>query len=149
MNENEKIIQFPGTKRIRFDLFIVHPTLSADAISADLGLEAHFSHSAHEPRLTPTGEQLSGRHAETRWRHCRSQLLPDQHFASYLLQFLDSLDPRASYFADVVAAGGQASIIISFLGDGHYGDCLERPVLAKLIALNLDLEIESYSTKQQ
>lgn len=149
MDDNSTVIQFPGTQRIGFDLFISHPILSADAISACLGLEPDFWHSVNEPRQKLTGQRLSGRHTDTRWRYARRQILPSQHFTSYFVQFVDSLAPHSSYFAELAATGGSATIIISFLGDGHYGDSLERGILAKLVALNLDLGIESYSTRQR
>lgn len=148
MNDKSTVVQFPGTKRIEFDLFIVHPALQADSISLKLDLEPQFSHSIGELRRTPQGTRLSGKYKDTRWRYSRQHRLSSQHFLPLLENFIDSLSRHGKFFEELRATGGSAMVTVKFLGDGHYGDSISREVLAKLVTLNLDLGVESYSDRQ-
>ena len=139
-----------GTSR-RFDLalFIIHPTLNSTEITAEMGLQPHFVHSIGEQRTTPTGTLLPGEHKDTRWRHCIRHEVQDQWFVPILENFVDSMTRHSAFFERVKSRGGSTWLMVSFLGDGHFGDALPTATLAKIADLQLDLGIEVFSTPQQ
>jgi hypothetical protein len=136
-------------RRFDVELFIVHPTIDPTAISNALGLEACFSHRAGDPRTTPTGAPLRGKHPDTRWRHSMRCIATDQWFAAHVTQFVDRLEPHKAYFANLKSTGGTACVIIQFLGDGYLGDDIPTTTLAKLVALDLSLAIECFIVRQR
>jgi hypothetical protein len=57
---------------------------------------------------------------------------------------IDRLEPHKAFFADLKSTGGTASIVIQFLGDGYFGDEIPSATLAKLVDLELALQIECF-----
>ena len=135
-------------RRVDVELFIVHPTISPDQISAALGLEGHFAHCVGDPRRTPKGALLEGRYKDTRWRHSIRYDLMDQWFAEKIAAFVDSLVPHKQFLHSVRATGGTAEIIIQFLGDGYFGDSVALDTLAKMTDLQLSFGIECFNLPQ-
>ena len=135
-------------RRVDVELFIVHPTISPDQISAALGLEGHFVHCVGDPRMTPKGTLLEGRYQDTRWRHSIRYDLMDQWFAEKIAAFVDSLVPHKRFLHSVRATGGTAEIIIQFLGDGYFGDSVPLDTLAKMTELQLSFGIECFNLPQ-
>lgn len=131
-------------RRIHVELFIVHPTLDPVDISRALGLEAQNSHRVADQRKTPTGRLLSGVYTDTRWRHCIERMVTDPVFAAEVVGFVERLEARKEFLADVRATGGSASLIIQFLGGAYFSDALAPATLAKLAELGLGLGIECY-----
>jgi hypothetical protein len=135
-------------KRFHIELFIVHPTLDPTEISTALGLEAHFAQRVGDPRKTPQGRPLAGNYKETRWRHCIERSTKDQWFAAEVTSLLDRLEPHKAFFAYLRQTGGQASLIVQFLGDGYLSDEIPHVALVKLVELGLGLGIESFVDPQ-
>jgi Domain of unknown function (DUF4279) len=136
-------------RQFHVELFIVHPTLDPADISATLGLDAHRAHRVGDPRKTPKGTPLSGNYPDTRWRHCIECSVTEQWFAAEVIRLIDRLEPHKAFFANLKSTGGEASIIIQFLGDGYFGDKIPTVTLAKLVDLELALAIEVFSEPQR
>jgi hypothetical protein len=134
-------------KRFDVELFIVHPALTPQEISALLGLDARFAHCVGTQRRNPKGDLLSGVYPDTRWRHSRRYESPDQWFVDKVEELTDYLTPYRLALAKMKSAGGKCQIIIQFL-DGYFGDTLPKSLLQKLADLDLDLGIESYGMAQ-
>jgi hypothetical protein len=130
------------------ELLVVHPTLDPAGIGAALGLQARFEHHVGKARRTPKGTPLPGTHRETRWLHSTRHAVEDQWFAAPLVDLVSRLEARKSFLVELRSTGGRASVIIRFLGDGHFGDRIPAASLAKLSDLGLDLEIECFSVPQ-
>ncbi len=147
MSTSEQVSQ--GTSR-RFDLalFIVHPTLSSAEITAEVGLQPRYIHSIGEQRTTRAGTQLPGKYKDTRWRHRIRHEVDGQWFVQALDEFVDHLSRFGQFFERVKSTGGSACLIVSFLGDGHFGDTLPSSTLARIAGLHLDLGVEVFSTPQ-
>jgi len=135
-------------RRFHVELFIVHPEWEPAAISSALGLEAHFFHRVGDPRETPKGTRLKGTYPDTRWRHCIERSVRDQWFAAEVTRFVERLQPHKAFLAKLRATGGRACVIIQFLGDGYFGDSIPTATLAKLVDLELDLDIECFTVPQ-
>jgi len=135
-------------KRFHVELFIVHPTLDPTEISTALGLEAHFAHRVGDPRKTSKGQPLAGNYKDTRWRHCMECSTKDQWFAAEVTSLLDRLEPHKAFFANLRQTGGEASLIVQFLGDGYLSDEIPHAALVKLVALGLGLGIECFVDPQ-
>jgi len=135
-------------KRFHVELFIVHPTLDPAEISTALGLEAHFAQRVGDPRKTPNGEPLAGNYRDTRWRHCVERSTTGQWFAAEVTSLLDRLEPHKAFFANLRQTGGEASLIVQFLGDGYLSDEIPHAALVKLVALGLGLGIECFVDPQ-
>jgi hypothetical protein len=138
----------PG-RRFDVELLVIHPTMTPEEISVGLGLAAHFSHCVGVQRQTPTGTPLPGNYHDTRWRHSTRHAATDQWFAEPLAEFVASLVPRKGFFHHVRASGGEACVILQFLGDGYYGDNITPETLAQLAELHVDLGLEVYGTTQR
>jgi len=134
-----------ASRRFDIDLFIVHPTLRPNEISKALGLVAHTSHAVGEPRKTPKGKRLPGTYTDTRWRHQRRHTVEEQWFADELAGFVENLRPRGEALAMLRASGGMTTLIVHFLGEGHFGDEIGYDTLATIVELGLSLEIECFA----
>jgi hypothetical protein len=130
-------------RRFDVELFIIHPIMSPAEITATLGLEAHFSHHAGDPRKTPSGSLLAGTYKNTRWRHCVSYESQDQWFADKITALVDTLVPHRPFFHHIREAGGNAEIIIQFFGN-YAGDSLPLATIIKMAELQLDFGIEVF-----
>src|SRR5687767_1516960 len=109
-------------RRFDVELFVVHPTMDPADISARLGLEPTIAHPVDGKRRTPKGTVLTGRYRDTRWRHSIRHETRGQHFAGELAALLDRLSPHKTFLAELRATGGQAMLIVQFLGDdGYFG----------------------------
>jgi hypothetical protein len=70
-------------------------------------------------------------------------------FAGEVAALLDRLSPHKTFLAELRATGGQAMLIVQFLGDdGYFGDVLPLATLAKLTELQLDMGIEAFTVRQ-
>jgi len=138
-----------SSQRVSVELFIVHPTMSATEISAALGIEAHITHRVGDPRKVPKGTPLGGHYRDTRWRHSIRHELRGQHFADKITALVNSLTPHKAFLNSVRATGGDAQIIVQFLGDdGYLGDTVPMQTLATMSELQLDFGIECFTVPQ-
>jgi hypothetical protein len=136
-------------QRFGVALFIVHPTRNPTDITAALGLEPTIVHPVGGECRTPKGTVLPGRYSDTQWRHSIRHETRRQHFAGEVAVLLDRLSPHKAFLTKLRATGGQAMLIIAFLGDdGHFGDVLPSATLAKLTDLQWELGVEVYTVPQ-
>jgi hypothetical protein len=135
-------------KRFDVELFIVHPTIDPLELTRTLGLEANFVHRVGDQRKTPKGTLLPGAYCDTRWRHCRRYETHGQWFADEVAKLIDDLEPHKTFLRNLRATGGSACIVIQLLGDGYFGEVIDRSVLAKLVDLELDIGVESFIVPQ-
>lgn len=136
-------------QRFGVAVWIVHPTMDPAEITAALGLEPTIVHPVGGERRTPKGTVLPGRYRDTRWRHSIRHETRGQHFAGEVAALLDRLSPHKAFLAELRATGGEAMLIVAFLGDdGHFGDVLPLTTLAKLTDLQLELGVEVYTVPQ-
>lgn len=136
---------FEGSAR-RFDveLFIKHPTMAPADITTALGLEPRFVHRVGDRRWTPDGRRLRDQ-PDTRWRHSTRHEVKHHRFADRVTAFVDLLKPHKAFLAEVRSTGGEASVVVQFLGDGYYGDDIPLRTLENMIDLRLNLSIECFS----
>jgi hypothetical protein len=127
-----------GTPR-RFDveLFIVHPTLKSPEITTALGLEPKNVHTVGD-----------GGRKDTRWRFSTRYEVEDQWFAVRVTELVDRLALHEEFFHKLRSTGGDASIIVQFLGDGYFGDEIPRSTLEKMLKLELAFAIECFQVRQ-
>jgi molybdopterin synthase catalytic subunit len=135
-------------RRFSVTLLIVHPTIDPAEINAALGLETHFAHRVGQPRMTPKGTLLPGNYRDTRWSHIARHEATDPRFGDKVVALVDRLKPHKTFLGNLRATGGRTTIIVRFLGDGHYGDNIDRDTLAKLSELQLELSIECFAVPQ-
>jgi hypothetical protein len=131
-------------RRFGLDLTVGHPSMDPAMISAALGLDAHFSHRAGDPRSTPKGRRLPGVYRHTAWRHCVRWEVGDQYFAKELSEFVTSLQPHAAFLRQLKDTGGEANVILKFLGDGYFGDVVPVDILQNMAELKLEFGIECF-----
>jgi hypothetical protein len=134
----------------RFDvqLFITHPTLDPARITAALALQPMSQQMGGARRSTPDGTILPGAYPDTRWRHTIRHKVGSQWFAERIDSLVDRLMPHKDFLTGLRSTGGEAQVIIAFLGDGHFGDTVRRETLAKLVELELDLGVECFAVPQ-
>jgi len=135
-------------RRFVLALFIVHPSVDPDDITAALGLQPTIVHRFGAPRKTPVGRRLSGQYPDTRWRHSITYHTENQRFSEQLSAFLDKLRRNKSYFSYIHSTGGSIQVILQFLGDGYYGDVLSQKILAKMAELGVGFGIECFGVPQ-
>ncbi|HEX6001105.1 MAG TPA: DUF4279 domain-containing protein [Hyphomicrobiaceae bacterium] len=134
-------------RRLDVELLIIHLTLSPAEISDAHDLTAQIAHCVGDPRRTPKGTALPGCYPDTRWRHGARYEAGEQHFADKIAELVARLEPRKAFLAHLAATGGTATVIVQFL-DGYFGDSIPLTTLAKLVELQLELDIESYNVPQ-
>jgi hypothetical protein len=137
------------SKRFDVELLIVHPTLDPVEIGTALGLGAKFAHRVGDQRKTPKGTALSGRYQDTRWRYSRCHETSDQWFAGKIAELIDCIEPNKAFLKELRSTGGKACLILQLLGDGYFGDKIPQSMLARLIDLELDFGIESFTVPQR
>lgn len=136
-------------QRFAVQLFIRHPTMHPAEITAALGMDPLIQHVVGEPRRTSTGTHLPGIYQRTGWRYSNRYEVKDQWFAEELTELVDRLVPHKDFLHGLRSTGGQAMIVVQFLGDdGHFGDEIPSETLAKLVDLKLDLGLEVYMVPQ-
>ena len=69
-------------------------------------------------------------------------------FADKVALLVDRLMPHKDFLCHSRATGGQASIVVQFLGDGYLADQVPLDVLRRLVDLQLGLGIECFSVPQ-
>lgn len=135
-------------RRFNVDVLISHPVMAPNEITSRLGIEPQFFHCAGEQVVTPNGTPVGGVYYDTRWRHCLCFESYDQWFLFGIEEMIEILAPHASFFAYLRETGGTASVSLSFLGDGYFGDNLPWQVLVRLAELQLDLGIQNFDVPQ-
>jgi hypothetical protein len=134
--------------RFGLDLFIFHPTLTPDEITAGCRMQPRVAREVGQPAVTPKGTPLNRVHADTRWRHCRYFATRGQHFVRALAEFAEELSGRREFLHDLRSTGGETSVIVKFLGDTYFGDRIPLPTLSMLVELGLDLGLEVFMVPQ-
>jgi hypothetical protein len=118
-------------------------------ITAALGMDPLIQHVVGEPRRTPKGTHLPGTHPRTGWRYSNRYEVKDQWFSEELTELVDRLVPHKDFLHHLRSTGGEAMIIVQFLGDdGYFGDNIPLETLANLADLKLELGIECYMVPQ-
>jgi hypothetical protein len=135
-------------RRVDIELFIRHPTMKPAEITAALGIEPLIVHGVGEPRRAPNGKLLGGTYPITAWRHSTRYKLTEQWFADKVTLLVDLLLPHKSFLTSLRATGGEAEIIVQFLGDGYLGDNVPVATLAKMADLQLEFGIECFVVPQ-
>jgi hypothetical protein len=135
-------------RRFEVQLFIVHPTLDPDEITAALGLEPKNVHKTGEYQVFASGVRSKLANRDARWRYSVRYEVEDQWFAAKVTDLVDRLMPHGEFFRKLRSSGGTASIIVQFLGDGYFGDEIARGTLAKILELDLDFAIECFQVPQ-
>ena len=135
-------------RRVDIELFIKHPTMTAVEITTALGLEAHSAQNVGDERKTPKGTRLQGRYRDTHWRYSIRYQIADQWFAEKVTDFIQMLTPHREFLHRLRASGGEAQIIVQFLGDGYLGDTIPSDTLSKMAELKLDFGIECFNVPQ-
>jgi hypothetical protein len=133
-----------SSRRFDVELFVSHPTLSADDISSMLGLEAHFAHSVGESIITSKRVDFPSVYHDTRWRHSTRCVIEDQWFGVHVKNFVEKLRSRREALLKLKASGGRAELIIQFFSDGYLGDTIAHDTLLALVDLGLDIGIECF-----
>jgi|GEM_PF-2911166 len=132
-------------KRFDVELFIVHPTADPDEISTALGLDPEFAHRIGDQPKSPAGTELPGMYRDTRWRHRRRYETGGQWFADKIVDLIDCLEPHKESLKKLISSGGQACVIVRFMGDGYWGDEVPKDTLSRLAGMDLDLGIECFT----
>jgi hypothetical protein len=135
-------------KRFRIGLFVVHPSLPPDEITSGLGLRPGITHAVGDHRRPPKGRLLDGVRPDTRWRHSRYFGTREQWFHRPLAEFVEELAARRDFLHRIRATGGEAVVVVEFLGDGYFGDKIPLSTLAMLVDLRLDLGFEVFMVPQ-
>src|SRR5262249_40422598 len=127
--------------RFYLDLFIVHPSINPDEITAALGLEPSHARRFGEKRATPKGRLLEGTYPDSRWRHSVRHEIKGRFFARKIDELLDQLLPHRDFLHQLRTTGGQATLIVYFI-DGYFTDSISNETLSKVVDLGMDLAIE-------
>jgi hypothetical protein len=117
-------------------------------ITAALGLEPRFAHCVGEHRKTPTGALLDGVYSDTRWRHSIRYDVKNQWFADKVTLLVDHLMNCKEFITRLRSSGGEAMIVVQFLGDGYFGDKVSLDTLRRITDLQLDFGIECFAAPQ-
>jgi hypothetical protein len=130
--------------RYKVSLAITHPSLSAECISAALGLEPTHSGSVGIERRTPKNTPLPGTNKETFWRH--SYGVPvDDDLESFLDLTVAQLQAASVFFKDLSATEGHARLFIGlFLESENIGLELSPDFQERCSQLGISLGFDIY-----
>jgi hypothetical protein len=148
MAESEQDADESELRRFDVELFIIHPTMAPAEITAALGIEAQIVHGVGEPRKARNGTLLGGQYRDTRWRHSIRYEVKDQWFADKVTMLVDRLLPHKAFLTGLRTTGGNAEIIVQFLGDGYFGDNVPVETLSRMADLQLEFGIECFVVPQ-
>lgn len=129
-------------------VFIVHPTMAPADITSQLDMLPQYSRCVGDPQMTPTGRMIGGTWPDTRWRFSVRYETWDQYWVDEIDELVGRLVPHKSFFERLRQTGGEAQLIVQFLGDGYFGDTVSHNTLATLANLKLDFGIECFNVPQ-
>lgn len=148
MGQNVDDDEEGSPRRFELAVLIRHPTLHPREITAALGSSPQVQQIVGEPRQTPKGTPLPGTYKRTVWRYGVRHEVRNQWFAKVLTEFVDSLVPHRDFLHHLRSTGGDAILMLEFLGDAYLGDDIPSETLAKLADLRLELGLEVFMVPQ-
>lgn len=123
-------------------LFIVHPFVAPDVITAALEMRPSHVHAVGARRATPRGQLLPGTYPDTRWR---TKFTYDSHrIERCLSEVLDQLEQHSKFLLRIAAEGASAGVILRFPGSMHYGFNLGVATLERLVRMRINAGIEIF-----
>lgn len=124
-----------------------HPTEEPSVLTSLLGMQPTRSWLAGEARTTPKGASLGGSRANSYW----AARLIEGEISSEVSEVEDTLDQvvsRLSAHAVSLGAfsktGGSLILYLSLFGAQNFGLTLSPALLARISALNLELDLDVY-----
>lgn len=138
-------VETAADRGARFDivLLIRHPNLDPAIISARLGLDAFRSWKAGDPRMTPTGHVLPGRHADSCWNHV-FHYEDSGRFSTAIEELLGTMKDHKSLLNQIDKTGGTTELFLQLPGDANVGDGLSWGVLKTFAELKIGLSVETF-----
>jgi hypothetical protein len=139
------VVETAADRGARFDivLLIRHPNFDPAIISARLGLDAYRSWKAGDPRTTPTGHSLPGRHASSCWNYV-FHYEDTGRFSMAIEGILRTLKGHKPLLDQIDKSGGTTELFLQLPGDTSVGDSLAWAVLKKLAELKIGLSVETF-----
>lgn len=139
------VVETAADRRARFDivLLIRHPSLDPAIISARLGLDAFRSWKAGDPRTTPTGHVLPGRHANSCWNYV-FHYQDTGRFSTAIEGILGRMSGHKSLLDQINKTGGTTELFLQLPGDASVGDGLSWGALKTFAELKIGLSVETF-----
>jgi hypothetical protein len=139
------VVETAADRGARFDivLLIRHPSLDPAIISARLGLDAFRSWKAGDPRTTPTGQALPGRHANSCWNYVFHYEDTDR-FSTAIEVILGTMKGHKPLLDQIDKTGGTTELFLQLPGDANVGDGLSWSVLKRFAELKIGLSVETF-----
>lgn len=138
-------VETAADSRTRFDIVLLvrHPTLDPAVITARLGLTPDRSWKAGDPRTTPTGHALPGRHPNSSWT-CVFHYANGARFSTALDGILATVTSGKSLLQRIHKTGGTTELFLQLPGDANVGDTLPWEMLKKFAELKIGLSVETF-----
>lgn len=130
--------------RYRVRILLTHPDADLRHITETTGLSPTAFFRKGSKRYSPNGKELPGVHQYSAWSYW-VEVEDTREFAVDIERMIDLLTPGKFAIENLLAANGQAMLIIEFFGDRNIGDVISPSILTKLINLRLSLGIEVFS----
>ena len=128
-----------GNVLIRFR----HPSKDLTYISSLLDLPCSRSWIAGAPRMTPTGEPLSGTNPDSYWS-TELKFPSESGFGEQLRFAINRLKDNEKDLHDFKESGGKVEIYLQLPGSINNGDTIESVDIKKIVGIGVDLLIEVF-----
>ena len=139
-------------------LRVRHPSMDPDIITGTLGIAPEHFWGCGEPRRSASGAKLGGTHRETYWSATLPDTLAQQGLvtpaqsagqsawhvepATFLARQVIQLKRHRTFFDQLRAEGGDASLMIEMAPEAETAFRLDAVVMRQLAELGLAVEFE-------
>lgn len=118
-----------------------HPHMDLDFLTKLLGLSCYRSWVAGTPRMTPTGNPLSGLNKESYWVS-GDDVADDLRFSKDVTRLVSIVSSNIDSLEEFKETGGKIEIYLFLPGKTNVGDSIDASVLLLMGNLGIDLLIE-------
>lgn len=134
-------------------LRVHHPSIDPRAISSELRTRPRLSWRVGEPRTTPTGTALPGRHRDTYWSNTvnpHGTKVPAGASAEEALQkLMRRLRPHGRFLKALRRTGGRTEIWLSSYGTSNYSFIFVPELIKSIHDLGCEFIVDIYPYRQK
>ncbi len=129
-----------------FDISVMvsHPTLRADELTREFGMEPKNSWSVGDVCATPDGKIFPGIRSGTYWNYSE-EIRDKRDFSLALMEFFArAFESRSGFVGELVDSGGEILLLVYLHGSTNIGAVIKPADLARLAQLRVSLGIEVF-----
>lgn len=115
-------------------LYVAHPTMSVNEVTAELGMEPDVAWNAGEKAIAGGGMYWN----LSSWTEGNRQFFNEVH------QVLDWLEEKQGFVSRIISTGGELNLVAQLPGSINIGDSLKMETMSLAVKLGVTLGVEVF-----